>query len=521
LVVAFAVILVIGSFPPASGGTAAREGTWSQWGGSAFRTHFSAGALGTSLYARWAFECPAGVHVSTAIAGETVFVGGDDGLVKAVDRVSGSLLWCFEGAKGTKIRAAPAVSGSGDVGDVVVFGAADGTVYAVDARTGAERWRFKAGLSIASAPAMLADSVVVAAYDGNVYRLKLEDGSVVWHFSIGKDLVSASPAVGGGLVYVPALGASPDGGTVYAIDEATGELRWRVMLPGWLGNSPSFAEGKVLVTPSGFKTGGVYCLDAFTGQVLWGPFKGANNYWSSPSVAAGRVLAGNTGSLYAIDLSTGREIWRWTAPSVTTKSGKRTIKYDASVRTPIIAQERVYVNTYFEVPGPSDIHVLSLETGALLGRYTAPSRVSSDLAAAGTDLLFGTLTGVVYCLSPVSIEIDGRPVSFNEVSPFIEGGKTWVPCRAFFESIGYRVSWNAATSTISCDRADSSIVIRLGSRVAVVNGVEIEMDEAPRVVNGRSVAPLRAVINALGGSVAWDPVLYAIQVRLESGGDRR
>jgi putative pyrroloquinoline-quinone binding quinoprotein len=81
---------------------------------------------------------------------------------------------------------------------------------------------------IAAAPAVrVSDSdVVVTDLAGDVRRLALATGAELWQHRLGAD-VTVPPAVGHGLVV-----AMDRGGTVTALDEATGQRRWTEELEG-------------------------------------------------------------------------------------------------------------------------------------------------------------------------------------------------------------------------------------------------------------------------------------------------
>ena len=81
---------------------------------------------------------------------------------------------------------------------------------------------------IASAPPVrISDSdVVLTDLAGNVHRVALATGAELWRHRLGAD-VTVPPAVGGGIVV-----AMDRGGTVTALDEATGQRRWTKELTG-------------------------------------------------------------------------------------------------------------------------------------------------------------------------------------------------------------------------------------------------------------------------------------------------
>ncbi|MGE5542726.1 MAG: PQQ-binding-like beta-propeller repeat protein, partial [Bacillota bacterium] len=389
-----------------------------------------------------------------------------------------------------------------------------GYVFGIDRESGAEKWRFRAGLSVTSSVAVAGGRAVVAAYDGRICSLSLGDGQLLWDFVVPGDLISGSPAVGGGSVFVPALGTGEGGGAVYALDEATGAVRWKTPLQGWLGNSVAFGGGKVVVAATGFKTGGVYALDAGSGTLLWGPVRSANNQWSSPAISSDTIYLGNTGWLYAIDLDSGQFRWQWKAPAVTRKSKNRTYQHDALVRPPVISGGRLYASTYFEVPGPDAIYVLSAATGKELWKNEIPWRVGSGPVGGRGGLVIGGTAGEMEAWSPVALTVNGETVQFEDIGPVIVEERTWAPCRARFGSAGVWVEWDGRSWSVSCTKDGVSVVMAVDSPAALVNGREVPMGAPLRIMCDRVMIQLATVVAALGGGIEWDPVKYNVHVRL-------
>lgn len=105
--------------------------------------------------------------------------------------------------------------------------------------------------------------------------------------------------------------------------------------------------------------------------------------------------------------------------------------------------------------------------------------------------------------APIMINIDGREL-VTDVAPIIESGRTLLPLRAIFEALGAQVEWSPADETIKATRNSLTIVLKIGSNTAFKNGVAASIDVPPRIVNNRTLVPLRFVSEALGASVQWD-----------------
>jgi outer membrane protein assembly factor BamB len=132
----------------------------------------------------------------------------------------------------------------------VYLSGSDGVVRAVRAGDGKPRWTACTGGPITFPPAYDAGRVLVGSGDGWVYAFDDLDGSLLWRFRAapverkimlyGK-LASTWPVASGvlvedGVVYAAAGVASYDGTHVYALDAATGKIRWQNNASGGLGD---------------------------------------------------------------------------------------------------------------------------------------------------------------------------------------------------------------------------------------------------------------------------------------------
>jgi len=124
----------------------------------------------------------------------------------------------------------------------------------------------------------------------------------------------------------------------------------------------------------------------------------------------------------------------------------------------------------------------------------------------------------VFAADPtVSVVIDGQAVTFADQAPIIDSGRTLVPLRAIFEAMGATVTWDAATSTATGVKGDTTVVVVVGSVSPTINGAAKTIDVPAKIVNSRTMAPLRFVCEAFGGTVAWDGATYTASV-VSAGG---
>ncbi|PKM78647.1 MAG: hypothetical protein CVU90_01205 [Firmicutes bacterium HGW-Firmicutes-15] len=94
------------------------------------------------------------------------------------------------------------------------------------------------------------------------------------------------------------------------------------------------------------------------------------------------------------------------------------------------------------------------------------------------------------------------------VSPIIENGSSLVPMRAIAEDLGFQVDWDPATAGITLKGNEKLIQMNIGSQQALVNSIPINMSLAPRIIESRTMVPLRFISESLGYfveySTAWN-----------------
>ena len=203
-------------------------------------------------------------------------------------------------------------------------------------------------------PKWLLARVYVGSWDGKLYALNADDGELSWSFATGGK-VDSSPTVADGLVYV-----GSHNGKVYALNASTGmvgydwELHNTVVWSFDTGDmvmfsSAAIADGDDLLwrlqrqnlrikgpnrrlsveLPDGLRRGfipnnlqrhivlgsedhNLYALNISNGKLIWKYTTKDQIVVSSPAIADGKVYIGsNDGKLYALDASSGGLLWKF------------------------------------------------------------------------------------------------------------------------------------------------------------------------------------------------------------------
>ena len=152
-----------------------------------------------------------------------------------------------------------------------------------------------------------------------------DTGRERWRFPLAEGQGPESGVIAGGTLFVgtsfPSEGAV-DPPVVYAVDLASGAVRWRTVLdPGtdlqW--GAPVLAGGLVLVADTLSHEGSapashLHALDAGSGRRRWAADLHAptQGFFADRPVVAGELvyLPTASGMLLAVDTGSGREVWR-------------------------------------------------------------------------------------------------------------------------------------------------------------------------------------------------------------------
>lgn len=111
----------------------------------------------------------------------------------------------------------------------------------------------------------------------------------------------------------------------------------------------------------------------------------------------------------------------------------------------------------------------------------------------------------------VSVYIDGVKQAYD-VSPVLENGRTLVPLRGVFESLGASVEWDEKRQLVRANHDNTKIQLKIGSKSPTVNGNVVPIDVAAKITNGRTLVPLRFVGEALGATVHYDSANQSVKI---------
>jgi len=141
--------------------------------------------------------------------------------------------------------------------------------------------------------------------------------------------------------------------------------------------------------------------------------------------------------------------------------------------------------------------------------YLGDGYVCAESFEGGYGLRFGKVSGEpVKPAAPVDtgikVTVNGTPVQFADQAPVIVDGRTLLPLRAVFDLLGATIEWDGATQTVYAKRAGVDITLTIGASEIWVNGQPKALDVRAQIMNGRTMVPVRAVADAFGCGIGWD-----------------
>ena len=114
--------------------------------------------------------------------------------------------------------------------------------------------------------------------------------------------------------------------------------------------------------------------------------------------------------------------------------------------------------------------------------------------------------------TPISVFINGQRVTFPDQNPVVVDGRTLVPVRGVFEELNFNVDWNPTTRQVTLTRGNDVIVITIGSSTFTTNSVSRTLDVPAQTIGGRTMLPLRLVLESVGYTLDWNAATSTVTI---------
>ncbi len=341
---------------------------------------------------RWIFKANAPFLSSPSVIGSHVYMSTGDRRIMALDAESGDVLWEYPVTG--PVDSSPAIAG-----ETLYVGLRDGRVLALNRHDGTLRWQFQTGNPIFGSTVVYKGVLYIGSGSEKLFALDAATGKERWNYAVGGWLVT-SPVVNDKVVAV----TGPR--NVHIVGVGTASNRLLHALGAWSSSSPALYQNKLFVADD---VGRLRAIDwrktetsfgRFVKRVksqlfIWGilskPPKIKGLVWvytsanrsalSTPVVDSDKVYVSSaTGQVYALDVATGREVWRFDAEA-------------AIEGPPSVAQDTVFVGDR-----NGNIYLLDSETGLLREAFKIKGAISNTVVIAGDSIYLTTEDGTLYSL---------------------------------------------------------------------------------------------------------------------------
>jgi outer membrane protein assembly factor BamB len=318
------------------------------------------------------------------------------------------LLWSAKvgsGANGEYLKLSPSISGN-----AIYTASANGVVTAVNKTSGQILWRTNTKVSVTSGPGVGDGTVVVGSRRGDVIALDQATGRIRWQSSLLGEIL-AKPAVGNQMAVVKAVD-----GHVHAYAISNGRELWSYIQsePNLIlrGSSAPLLHGNALFI--GFANGQLIKFNARNGQVDWmhaiaiptGAFSIQRmvDIDADPVIFEHRLFAATyQGNIASLDWNSGRTLWT----------------HDISSYTGMSADP----STIYITDAPGNVWAFGVNSGLVNWRQTnLVARQLSAPAAMGQYVVVGDGEGYLHWLSKRDGHFAAREFVGNTIlaAPMVE-----------------------------------------------------------------------------------------------------
>lgn len=317
----------------------------------------------------------ANLKLKPEIVGNVIYTADTSGLVQAVNKTDGKLLWSKKMTNG--IVSGPTVSAGS-----IALGTDASTIVLLKQVDGSELWQGKVSSEVLSKPIIINNKIIAKTIDGNLYAFDLVNGKQLWVSEHGAPSLilkaSSSPVI---IDNSLALVGYSDG-KMDAVDIQTGRLVWQRSIAFATGASD--VERLVDIDADPIVRGNVVYLASYQGYVGALSLTDGQFIWRKPaSVYKNMAIDGNTlyitdsdDVVWAINRQNGQVNWKQVALKA------------RGLTEPVLMGNRLVIADKTGL-----LHVLATQNGELVSRAQLGGAVSIAPTASDRNVYIMTANG--------------------------------------------------------------------------------------------------------------------------------
>ena len=112
-----------------------------------------------------------------------------------------------------------------------------------------------------------------------------------------------------------------------------------------------------------------------------------------------------------------------------------------------------------------------------------------------------------------------KMIDEQQTAPVIINDRTLLPVRAVVEEMGGSAEWDGEKREVTLKCAAEEIKLTIDSTIATLNGEEKTLDSAPTIINDRTMLPIRFIAESFKFSVAWDGDAQTVTITKAAAGN--
>ena len=104
--------------------------------------------------------------------------------------------------------------------------------------------------------------------------------------------------------------------------------------------------------------------------------------------------------------------------------------------------------------------------------------------------------------------------SQDQMPPVIIDDRTLVPVREVFEALNGTVAWDNNTRTVTVTMNGNTIILTINSTTALINNVSKELDVPAKIINDKTMVPVRFISENGGLEVNWEDTTKTVYITM-------
>lgn len=228
---------------------------------------------------------------------------------------------------------------------------------------------------------------------------------------------------------------------------------------------------------------------------------GNNRNFSAYNISLSGVKGSSSNSLTLTATATALGVKLTWSPSIN-PGGYRVFRDGVALNS-----SPVYGGSYVDITTESNktysYAVAPFDAGASVSQS---SNASASVTTGEVEVMSGAKGFILMQIDKETMTVNENEVEIDPgrgTTPIIQNGRTMVPIRAIIEAMGGTVQWDEADQRVTLESSGHTVIMWLDQKDILVDGVSSAVDVAPVAINSRTMLPVRFVVENVGCAIEW------------------